>query len=213
MKFDKKIKNYFPKQAMLLTALAASAISADAEFRWGPMVGINGSSFFWKQDLVDTRYGVGPTAGLTGELMIPGIGFGIGVGLNYQMNCAKVDFGQREVWAADGIGRPTVKLHTLQVPLNLRFKWTRMEGVEQYVAPLVYAGPVFTFNLAADNATMIKHPAGTVDIQVGAGVELFERWQLTGGYYWGVSYQIRTIKLDNFSARPQGWFINAAWLF
>lgn len=179
------------------------------------MLGVNGSSFFWRQNLVTTHYKIGGSAGIFGELMIPGIGFGIDVGLRYQLNGAKVNFGERPVWsgAPDYMGNEDVWFHTLQIPLNLRFKYTRLDGVERIVAPFVFAGPVFTFNLATNKIPVIEHPGGTVAIQLGAGAELIEHLQISGGYYFGVSYQVRTIKLENFSARPQGWFINAAWLF
>lgn len=179
------------------------------------MIGINGSSLFWKQDLVTTHYKIGGSAGILGELMIPGIGFGIDMALRYQLNGARVNFGERPIWSGepDRMGNEDVWFHTLQIPLNLRFKYTRLDGLERIIAPFAFAGPVFTFNLATNNVPVIEKPAGTVDIQVGAGAEIIERLQVSGGYYFGVSYQARTIKLDNFSARPQGWFINVAWLF
>lgn len=201
----------------LIIFLLASIISfsAAAEFRWGPIIGVNGSSLYWKQDLVTTKYKIGGSAGILGELMIPGIGFGIDMALRYQLNGAKVNFGERPIWsgAPDYMGNEDVWVHTIQVPVNLRFKYTRLDGLERTIAPFAFAGPVFTFNVATSNIPVIEKPGGTVDIQVGAGAELIERLQISGGYYWGVSYQVRTIKLDNFSARPQGWFINAAWLF
>lgn len=202
------------KRIFSLLLLALVCLTASAEFRWGPQVGINGSSLFWKQKLVKTKASVGPTAGLLGELMIPGIGFGIDMGIRYQMNGAKVDFGERPVWSnpPDMMGNEQVWIHTLQIPVNLKFKWTRLDGLERTVAPFAFAGPVFTFNLAK-NCPVVEIPEGTVDIQVGAGAELWEHLQISAGYYFGVSYQVRTLKLDNFSARPQGWFINAAWLF
>lgn len=203
------------KKFLSILILSLVALSASAEFRWGPMVGVNGSSFFWKQDLVTTHYKIGGSAGVLGELMIPGIGFGVDIGLRYQLNGAKVNFGEREVWAGapDYMGNEDVWFHTIQIPLNLRFKWTRLDGLERIVAPFAYAGPVFTFNVATNNIPVIDYPGGTVDIQVGAGAELWEHLQISGGYYFGVSYQVRTIKLDNFSARPQGWFANVAYLF
>lgn len=203
------------KRLLLILFTSLVALTASAEFRFGPMIGINGSSLYWKQDLVTTRYRIGGSAGIFGELMIPGIGFGVDVGLRYQLNGAKVNFGERPIWsgAPDHMGNEDVWMHTLQIPLNLRFKYTRLDGLERIVAPFVFAGPVFTFNLADNGLPVIEHPGGTVDIQVGAGAELWEHLQISGGYYFGVSYQVRTIKLDNFSARPQGWFINAAWLF
>lgn len=207
----------FRKYTYILALLIFStvAFNASAEFRWGPQIGLNGSGFYWKQKLVTSRYALGPTAGIMGEVMIPGIGFGIDMGLRYQMNGAKVNFGERYIWSSppENLGNEKVLMHTLQIPVNLRFKWTRLDGLERIVAPFAYAGPVFTFNLTDNKCSAIEYPEGTVDIQIGAGAELFEHLQISGGYYWGVSYQVRTIKLDNFSARPQGWFVNAAWLF
>lgn len=202
------------KLLLSLIALFVS-LSAAAEFRGGPMIGVNGSSLFWKQDLVSTHYRVGGSAGFLGEIMIPGIGFGVDFGLRYQLNGASVDFGERPVWsgAPDYMGKTDVWFHTIQIPLNLRFKYTRLEGFERILAPFVYAGPVFTFNVATNKVPVIEKPGGTVDIQIGAGAELIEHLQISGGYYWGVTYQVRTVKLDNFSARPQGWFVNVAWLF
>lgn len=197
----------------LLILPALLTLSARAEFRWGPAVGTDVSSFFWKQDLVDTHRRFGFNAGLMGELMIPGIGFGIDFGLRYNYHGADVNFGQRPIWAVDGMGVEKTMVHSLQIPIDLRFKWTRMDGFERYLAPFAYAGPVFSFTLATSNVPAIEHPAAFVGIQVGAGAEIFEHWQLSGGYYWGVSYEIRTVKLDNFSARPQGWNINLAYLF
>lgn len=196
-----------------LLILTGIILPASAEFRWGPSAGVDVSSFFWKQDLVETHHRFGFNAGLLGELMIPGIGFGVDLGLRYNQHGADVNFGERPIWAADGLGNEPVTIHAIQIPLSLKFKWTRMDGLEQYVAPFAYAGPVFSFTVATNNCPAIEHPMGTVGIQVGAGAEFLEHWQLSGGYCWGVAYEIRTIKLDNFSARSQGWHINLAYLF
>lgn len=203
------------KKFLILSILSLVCLSAAAEFRCGPMIGVNGTTLVWKQDLVETHYKIGGSAGFFGEIMIPGIGFGIDFGVRYQINGAKVNFGERYVWGGPPsyLGNEDVWFHTLQLPVNLRFKYTRLDGVERIVAPFVFAGPVFTFNLATNKLPEIEKPAGTVGIQLGAGAELFEHLQISGGYCFGVTYQVRTIKLDNFSARPQGWFVNAAWLF
>ncbi|MDE7413819.1 MAG: PorT family protein [Muribaculaceae bacterium] len=189
------------------------ALSASAEFRWGPTAGVNISTLNWKQDLITTKYTAGVNAGLMGEIMIPGIGFGVDFGLKYALHGAKVNFGEKPVWSVAGFGNETVNFHTLQIPVNLRFKWTRMDGFERYVAPFVYAGPVFTFNLSTSKLDCIEHPEGSLGIQCGIGGEFYEHLQLSMGYLWGLSYDVRTVKLDNFSARNQGWQINLAWLF
>ena len=201
------------KKIFALVAALSIAFGAAAEFRWGPTAGLNVSSFFWKQKLCKTTQLAGFQAGIMGEVMIPGIGFGIDMALKYHLNGATVNFGEHEVWASDGIGNQKVWMHTLEIPLNLRFKWTRMQGHERYIAPFVYGGPVFTFNVATNRQPALEHPAATIGLQCGLGGEIFEKFQVSAGYVWDVSYQIRTKKLDNYSARAQGWLLNVAYLF
>ncbi len=201
------------KKLLAIVLLIITSLGASAEFRWGPVVGVNISEVYWKQNLIHTGSLCGGGGGIMGELMIPGIGFGIDAALKYNLHGAKVNFGQKEVWASDGYGDENVWFHTIQIPLNLRFKWTRMNGFEHYIAPFVYGGPVFSFNLSTSKLDAIEHPAGSFGLQCGIGGEFLERYQLSVGYLWGISYDVRTIKLDNFSARQRGWHINVAVLF
>lgn len=201
------------KKFFSLILFLAIALQASAEFRWGPTLGVNFSTLSWRQKLAKTSGLTGFDAGVSGELMIPGIGFGIDMGLRYNLHGAKVNFGDHQVWAIDGIKNQNVWFHTLEIPLNLKFKWTRLNGFEQILAPFIYGGPVFNFTLATNKAPAIEHPAGYVAMQVALGAELFEHYQISAGYSWGVSYQVRTIKLDNYTARPRGAIINLAYLF
>lgn len=201
------------RKLIAILLLTLSALGASAEFRWGPTAGVNFSTLHWKQDIAKTSMRTGFDVGLAGELMIPGIGFGIDMALRYNMHGAKVDFGDHKIWSIDGIENQNLWLHTLEIPLNLKFKWTRLNGLERIIAPLAYVGPVFNFTLATSDCPAIEHPAGYVAIQVGAGVELFEHYQISGGYSWGVSYQVRTVKLDNYSAQPRGGFIQLSYFF
>lgn len=201
------------RKLLFLILIIAAVLPASAEFRWGPTAGVNFSTFHWKQKLLTTQGRTGFQGGLAAELMIPGIGFGIDLGLRYSMSGAHENFGDFKVWNADGIKNQNVWIHAVQLPVNLKFKWTRMNGFEQTLAPFVFGGPVFNFNVATNSQPALEHPAGTVALQCGAGVELFEHWQISGGYSWGISFQVRTIKLDNYSAQPRGGFINVAYLF
>lgn len=201
------------RKLFILAFIFIFSLPASAEFRWGPSLGINFSTFNWKQNLAKTSGLTGTQAGVVGEIMIPGIGFGIDIGMRYNLHGAHVDFGEHEVWASDGIKNQNVWLHTLEFPFNLRFKWTRMNGFERILAPFVFGGPTFNFTLGTNKAPAVEHPAGYVAMQCGAGVELFEHWQLSAGYSWGISYQVRTIKLDNYSAQNRAAFINVAYLF
>lgn len=201
------------KKILLVIAFLAVAFGASAKFRWGPTVGANFPYYYWEQNLVSSTTLAGFSAGIQCELMIPGIGFGVDFGVRYANRGGRVAFGDQFVWSSDGIGTTDLRLHTVQVPVNLRFKWTRMNGVENYVAPFVYAGPEFNFNVANTKCDAVKRAGASVGLGVGLGAELFKRFQLSGGYVWDVTYDVQTHKLDDFSARLEGWVVNLAVLF
>ncbi|MDE6017246.1 MAG: PorT family protein [Muribaculaceae bacterium] len=200
------------KKLVLALIAIICGLGANAEFRWGPTASINFNNFHWKEPLLETHLRTGFDAGLMTEVMIPGIGFGIDAGLTYGMKSAKVNFGEWKIWNSEGFGNETVTLHTVNIPLHLRFKYTRLEGVEETIAPLIYAGPVFTFNVAG-NCKALEQPVGTVSLDFGIGCELFQKVQVSVGYLWGVSYSTRTIKLENLSGRADGFRINLAYFF
>ena len=201
------------KKITAILILCLVSLSAAAEFRWGPTLGVNFSTLHWRQEIAKTSARTGFQAGLLGEVMIPGIGFGIDLGLRYNLHGAHVNFGDHKVWAIDGIKNQNVWLHNLEIPVNIKFKYTRLNGFERVLAPFVFGGPVFNFTLGSNNAPAIQKATGYVAIQVGAGGELFEHFQLSAGYSWGVSYQVNTIKLDNYIASPRGAIINLSYLF
>ncbi|MDE6632470.1 MAG: PorT family protein [Muribaculaceae bacterium] len=200
------------KKLVLALMAIVIGLSANAELRWGPTASVNFNTFHWKEPLLETHLRTGFDAGIMTEVMIPGIGFGVDAGLTYGMRSAKVNFGQWEVWNSDGFGNENVVLHTVNIPLHLRFKYTRLEGLEETFAPLAYAGPVFSFNVAG-NSKALEQPVGTVSLDFGIGCELFEKFQVSVGYLWGVSYATRTVKLENLSARADGFRVNCAYYF
>ena len=200
------------KKLVLALIALFIGIGAHAELRWGPTASLNFNTFHWKEPLLETHLRTSFDAGIMTEIMIPGIGFGVDAGLTYGMRSAKVNFGEWEVWNSSGFGNDNVVLHTINIPLHLRFKYTRLEGVEETIAPLVFAGPVFSFNVAG-NCKALEQPVGTVALDFGLGCELFQKFQVSVGYLWGVSYSTRTIKLENLSARADGFRLNFAYLF
>ncbi len=201
------------KKIVFTLLLAVVSICASAEFRWGPTAGINISTYNFRQDLITVDQSLGFDVGVLGELMIPGIGFGIDLGMHYSMYGAKLHLGEKEVWSSDGFNTEQSYLHALHIPINLKFKYTRLNGIERYVAPFVYAGPVFSLLVGHNKVEALEYSGGSVMIQCGLGAELFENFQISGGYYWGMTYELRTIKLDNFSAKPEGWTVRLTYLF
>lgn len=201
------------KKTLAALLLVCTAITASAEFRWGPSLGFNMTQYRFKQHLMTVDPMPGFSAGVLGELIFPGIGVGINLGLDYNYYGSRLHFGEQHIWASSGYGTTSAYLHTLQIPVNIRFKYTRLNGWEKKIAPLVYGGPVFSITLGHNKVPALEYPAGCFMLQAAVGAELFQKFQISGGYLWGMTYEMRTRKLDNFSARSEGWFIKAAWLF
>ncbi len=203
---------------ILIATLFPAAVAA--QFRYAPVVGVTINDLKFKQDLFPANTLVGMQAGIQGELMFPGIGFGIDFALLYNQMGAKTDLGSREIWHADGFGKQTVLLHTIQIPIHLRFKWTRMMGLEDYIAPFVYGGP--DFSIQAGHSSIkgnegvpnpFRYSGGDLGLTAGGGFELFKRWQVSLQYTWGMTYLLKTRKLENLSARNRQWAVRVAYMF
>lgn len=196
------------------------APEASAEMRWGATVGADFSTLKFKQDLFSVDSNVGAQAGIQGEMMFPGIGFGVDVGLMYTMRGAKLHLGEKEIWSSLDYTSPRVILHDIDIPISLRFKWTRMQGLEDFVAPFVFGGPVFSICAAhssvdtpADPDGAMKYAGLDLGVQCGLGFEIMKRWQIQGSYNWGMTYATKTRLLDDLSARSRTWSIRLTYFF
>lgn len=198
--------------AIILICAAAGSQASKAEFRWGPTAGVTITNFNFKQDLVQTSNGFGPVVGVQGEMMFPGIGFGIDLGAMYAMQGATLDLGRWPLWRDQSYGKEHINLHTLQIPVNLRFKWTRMNGWEDYAAPYVFGGPVVNITLAHSSCKAFEY-ASSFGLQAGLGFEIFKRWQVQGSYMWGLTYATKASQLIDYSARLKGWTVRATYFF
>lgn len=200
------------KKLVLVLIAIVLGLGANAELRWGPTASLNFNKFRWKEPLLETNSQVGFDAGVMTEIMIPGIGFGIDAGLTYGMRRGRVNFDKWEAWQSQGYGNDNVVLHTVNIPLHLRFKYTRLEGVEETIAPLAFVGPVFQIN-AGNNCKALQQPFGSVALDFGIGCEIFQKYQISFGYLWGLSYCAKTKILENLSTRSDGFRINLAVFF
>lgn len=193
--------------------MALASLSAVAQFRYAAVAGANFSTLKFKQDLVEVNTVVGYCAGVQCELMFPGIGLGIDLGLLYNQLGAKVNLGQKPVWSTLGYGDERVYIHNLNIPVHLRFKWTRMNGLEEKIAPFVFGGPEFNLQVGHSRCEAIKFSGGDMGLTAGIGAELFRRWQVSGSYTWGMTYALKTRLLDDFSARNRAWTVRVAYFF
>lgn len=201
------------KKILALLLIVITTFGASAKFRWGPTAGLTITTIKWEQHLMGTDQLAGFNAGVMGEIMIPGIGFGVDMALKYNWRGARVHFDEQKIWSSDGIGVTDVRFHTLQIPLNLRFKWTRMNGIENIIAPIAFGGPTLNINMKTNDCPAIEYPNCSLGLQCGLGVELLKIFQITAGYQWDVTNDLQTVKLDNFTGDINGWFVNLAVLF
>lgn len=203
---------------VVLLSILTGGVAADAQMRRAVTAGVNITSMKFKQDLISIDNGVGYTAGVMGELMFPGIGFGLDIGAMYEQRGATLALGQREIWASQGYGNERVYLHYLLIPVHFRFKYTNLGGIEEFVAPFVYGGPEFGLqvghgSIKRNGQSAIKYSGGDLGLTVGFGVEIKERWQLSGSYTWGMTYALKTKLLEDFSARTNTWNVRLAYFF
>ena len=167
----------------------------------------------FNQKLFNVDSNVGFSAGLATELMFPGIGFGVDAGIFYQQRGATLNLGEREVWASQGYGKERCYLHYIEVPVNLRFKWTRMNGLEDYVAPFVFGGPTFSILAAHSDIKALDYPFGDVGLTAGFGVEIYRDWQVSGSYTWGLMTAASTKLLDDFNSKNRTWNVRVVYFF
>lgn len=205
------IMRKFIRLALTLIIATLSTGSISAQFRYGATIGTDFSNLKFKQDLITIGQATGFEAGVTTETMYPGIGFGIGSGLIYTMRGANLHLGDKKIWASEGYGKERSYLHYIEIPLNLRFKWTRMSGLEDYIAPLIYGGPTVSVLVGHSHIPALSYAAADIGLEVGFGFELFKNWQITAVRNWGVTYALKTKLLDDFSAQNRTWSIRITY--
>lgn len=202
---------------ILYSLLAAVSLmipaKALAEFRYGPTIGATFSNLHFKQDLITVDKSAGFSAGITGEMMFPGIGFGIDIGLAYEQRGASLHLGEALMWSSQGYGTERFYLHYIAIPLHLRFKYTRLNGFEDKIAPFAYAGPTFGFLAGHSKIDALEYAAGTVGIEFGLGAELFKNWQVSASYNLGMTYALKAKILTDFSAQNRVWAVRVAYFF
>ena len=209
--------NFYIKPLLLKTSLVfitlVTILPIEARMRWGATAGPTINTFTFKQDLIPIHQNVGMTGGITGEIIFPGIGIGLDLGLQYNMQGAQDDLGSRTIWSSLGYGNEKVILHNIKIPLHLRWKYTRLGGIEEKIAPLIFGGPDFNIQVGHTNASAFECSGGDLGLTAGLGAEVFKNWQITASYTWGMTYVLKTRLLDDFSARSRQWNINLTYFF
>ncbi len=198
---------------IVAVAIFAMPTKSEAQLRYAAIAGPTFSNLNFKQNLIGVDQSTGFTLGVQGEVIFPGIGLGIDLGLIYNQLGAKVNLGEKTIWSSMGYGNEHVQLHYAQIPLHLRWKWTRLGGIEEKIAPFIYAGPDMMILMGHGNCSAFKCAGAEISMSVGAGLEIMQKWQISWNYTWGMTYALKTQLLDDFSARNRHWSVRLAYFF
>lgn len=202
------------KKTIFCVALVATlflAIPANAQFKFGPKVGVNISSLSLGGDPADNFKSnniTSFTGGLMAEFMVPVIGVGIDASVMYTRKGSDLK---------NLVDNSTEKQHTdyVEIPINLKYKFS-LPVVGSVLAPFIYAGPSFAFRVGDNFAEQYKAKSFETAINVGVGVELFNHLQIAGQYGWGLG---KTMEFESdmlksaLNGKSRAWTVTAAYLF
>lgn len=211
-----EITTQMKKVLFITAAVCISLVSAQkssAETRWGVVAAANFSTLHFNQGIVQTDRVPNFSLGVKGELLIPGLGFGVDISALYSQLGGKAHLGDHVVWSSDGFGTVRSYEHYLEIPLNLSFRFMNLNGIENTVAPVVFLGPTFNIMLAHSDIKAFKYSGGSFSFHFGLGAELLRKMQVTVSYNIGLSYAVQTKKLDQYSARDRWWRVAATYYF
>lgn len=203
------------KRISLLIAalvLTTAATMAQTSSRWGITAGANINNVHFKQhDIMPSKTMWGPQLGVTGEMNFSGVGFGVDGSVLYSLKQGKVNYGDRTAWSSLGYGNETLSMHYIDVPLHLKLKWRRLEGLENTIMPMIYVGPQFSFLAYGNHKSLNSYPPVNVYLDMGAGIELMERVQIRGGYNFSIGQSFHTKILDDNVAKNRTWYFSVTW--
>lgn len=218
------MKRHILTLCLAAASLAGAATASAQQLRLGVGTGANINYLTVSQDILTKKFGYGYSAGARAEYMFPGIGFGLDMGLLYTQRASSLDLGSHKMW------KPTttepvwnLTMHNIDVPINLKFKYTRLNGVEDVVAPFVFGGPMFAFNIGHTASPTVgesdirtfNFPAVQVYLSAGAGVELYRHWQVAGAFSWGMTNAFSSPQkiLDGYNAVNRTIDLRVSYLF
>ncbi len=197
-----------------LVGLTAMLATAQNISRLGVTLGANYNNLHFKQQgLLRTDKAFGPSLGINGELNIAGIGFALESGLVYSMRNATIRYSEHNVWASQGIGNEKLHLHYLDVPVRLKFKYNRLNGLENTFKPMIFVGPTFSFLVGKNLTDVNTYKTVSVLLHFGLGVELYKRWQIAAGYSFSIGETMRTRLLDENNAKNRTWTLQLNYYF
>lgn len=208
------MKRIFLLLAVVTALLVSNHAQAQTDSRLGVTIGANLNTAHFKQNkFLATSRGFGPMAGVTGEINIAGVGFALDASLLYSLRCSKIHYGDHMVWYSQGLGNEVCRMHYIDVPVNLKFKYHKLGGIENKIMPIIFAGPTFSFLVGKNLEQHNQYKTVSVLMHMGIGAEICRRWQINCSYSFSIGETLRTRLLDENIAKNRCWNISATYFF
>lgn len=210
----------FKRIALLAMAVILCTVSANAKiFSFGVKAGANFNKLTFSKEIVNDinkANSSGWEAGVMVEANIPVVGLGVDLSLMYARmnNNGNIYNDQEQLIYESG-------KNFLMLPLNLKYKIS-LPVVGKYLAPYVFTGPNFLFNLDKNVLKNIKNKSCQVAWDLGIGLEFFNHLQVGASYNFGLGKIGNSIvnglvgtNQNNveYTVKNNYWMVTAAYLF
>lgn len=211
------------KLATIFVAIAALLMmssSVDAKIiRFGVKAGANFNKISLSStsdafnSFKDKANSSGWEAGIMIDGQVPLIGLGFDLSLMYARmnNNSEIEY--------NGLPLYEGSKNFIMLPLNLKYK-VSLPVVGNYIAPYIFTGPNFLFNLNKNTLKDLQNKTCQVAWQVGLGLELVNHLQIGAGYNFGLGkignsiFEGMTgINMPNYTVKNNYWMVTAAYLF
>lgn len=192
---------------LFVMVIGASAIPAQAQFKFGPKVGLTVNDFHFNKSVVDADNQTGWTAGLMAEFTVPVIGISADLSAMYVRRNTK--FLEENEVSKDN-------RDYIEIPLNIKYKFG-LPVVSKFLVPYVGVGPSVSF-LTSRRHISDAYKNKSVDwaLNFGFGVQLLSHIDLNARYGLGLTKAVTTVSgADNagIEGKNRYWTISLAYLF
>lgn len=204
--------------ALVIAALLICSASANAKiFSFGIKAGANFNRLSFSKEIVNDinkANSSGWEAGVMVEANLPIVGLGADLSLMYaRMNNNGTIFDNNEEIYVAG-------KNFIMLPLNIKYKIS-LPVIGKYMAPYIFTGPNFLFDLDKNTLKNIKNKKCQVAWNLGIGLEFFHHLQVGASYNFGLGKIGNSIfdgitgidQNTDYTVKNNYWMVTAAYLF
>lgn len=199
------------KKLFITLAIAAiamvSAVSAEAQFRFGLKAGVAVNSLHFNESTFDASNRAGFTGGAMVEFTAPVIGVGFDLSLMYVRRNTR--------WLEENEITSDNRDY-IDIPLNFKWKFN-IPLISKIVRPFALTGPTFSILTSGRNiGDTWRNRKFDTSWNFGAGVELLSHLQVAASYSVGMTKALKTIGVtgtSDINGHNRYWTVTAAYLF